>query len=116
MGLTPDGKLFRSCHQVLTIISSVKEELGLVKKTATTSTNVSATIFVSEAEKSEWKELKDSSLVVKKFIAHKEGEKHVIGKAVCIVDCSCEEALAWSWDYCSFERNEIYERSLGGET
>ena len=56
---------------------------------------------------------------MKKYIAFKAGKggkRNGVAKATCIVDCSCEEALAWAWDYCSFERNKNYEMSLGGKT
>jgi hypothetical protein len=55
----------------------------------------------------DWEKMKDSTPALKKYISYDEdGSNSSIAKAVGIVDCSCEEALAWVWGYCSYERNK----------
>lgn len=47
---------------------------------------------------------KHSDFFVKMSMAHVQGESIATGKAIAVVDCSAEKALAWIWNYCSYNR------------
>jgi hypothetical protein len=61
----------------------------------------------------DWKIMKESTISVTMSIAFLKGDSIAYGRAFGIIDTSAEEALAWIWDYCSYERNRIHEFQQG---
>jgi hypothetical protein len=59
-----------------------------------------------------WTAMKTSNLEIEKLMTYKEGDPILLGKARTIVDTSSEEALAWCWDYCGFERSQTHDEEV----
>jgi hypothetical protein len=59
-----------------------------------------------------WTAMKTSNLLCQKYMTYHEDDPIVLGKASCVVDTSAEEALAWCWDYCSFERVQKHDNEV----
>jgi len=58
-----------------------------------------------------WKKLdKGSSVFVKLSKKHNNTESNAWGKATTTIDTSAENALAWFWDNCSFERLDAVKK------
>ena len=77
--------------------------------------NAFSGFFLNRAAE-KWKRIQGGDdLVIKKYIKFVKDDAVKWGKATATVHTSPEEALAWLWDYCSYERMRGHQKRNGNK-